>query len=494
MRIACGGVQHETNTFATVPTTLADFIRDSACGPDFFGGDALRELYRNSGTIHGGFIAGAEQADFELLPLICAHAQPAGVVQDEAFNRILGLFLERLKQVLPVDGVLLDLHGAMVTESHTDAESAYIAAVRELVGPKVPIVVTLDLHGNIGPRSAELADVLIGFDTYPHVDMYERGVEAALLMARIVRGEVRPTQAFRQVPLLTMPPMQCTLREPMQSLMRRVHELEASPGVLTATIMQGFPFADIPETGVSVFVTTDNDRKLAEALADRLASWMWDLRDALQPQLTPVAEVIRFARENTEGLVLYADGSDNPGGGAPCDGTVALQALLDAKFEGAVVGVLYDPETAAQAHAAGVGKTIPARIGGKTDNQHGATVVTDAYVRALCDGHYIFHGPMRRGMAGEFGPMALLVIGGVEVVVASRRYQLLDAEMLRVIGVTPERRKLIVVKSAVHFRADLGPLASHIFDADTPGIHRPDFAAFNYQHVRHPIYPLDKLV
>jgi microcystin degradation protein MlrC len=168
--------------------------------------------------------------------------------------------------------------------------------------------------------------------------------------------------------------------------------------------------------------------------------------------------------------------------------------LLDAKFEGAVVGILYDPETAAQAHAAGVGKTIPARIGGKTDDRHGATVVTDAYVRALCDGYYIFHGPMRKGMAGEFGPMALLVIGGVEVVVASRRYQLLDAEMLRVIGVTPERRKLIVVKSAVHFRADLGPLASHIFDADTPGIHRPDFAAFKYQHVRHPIYPLDKLV
>ena len=263
MRIACGGVQHETNTFATVPTTLADFIRDSGCGPDFFGGEELRARFRDSGTVHGGFIAGAEQAEFELLPLICVHAQPAGIVQDEAFNRILGLFLERLKQVMPVDGVLLDLHGAMVTESHSDAESSFIAAVREVVGPQVPIVSTLDLHGNIGQRSAELADVLIGFDTYPHVDMYERGREAALLMARIVRGEVRPTQAFRQVPLLTMPPMQCTLREPMISLMRKLHELEASPDVLTATVMQGFPFADIPEAGVSVFVTTNNNRQLA---------------------------------------------------------------------------------------------------------------------------------------------------------------------------------------------------------------------------------------
>jgi microcystin degradation protein MlrC len=491
MRIACGGMQHETNTFATVPTTLSDFIRDSGCGPEFSGGDFLKDLYRQTGTIHGGYIAGAEQAGFELVPLICANAQPAGVVQDAAFDYLLGEFLLRLKAALPVDGVLLDLHGAMVTESHTDAESAYIAAVRDVVGPDVPIVVTLDLHGNIGARSAELADVLIGFDTYPHVDMFERGVEAALLIARIVRGEVRPTQAFRQVPLLTMPPMQCTLREPMRGTMQRVFELESLPGVLTATIMQGFPFADIPEAGVSVFVTTDNDQALADSLADRLAGWMWELRDELQPKLLPVDEVIRFARENTEGLVIYADGSDNPGGGAPCDGTVVLQALLEAQFEGAVVGILYDPETAAQAHAAGVGQTIAARIGGKTDDRHGTPIVAQAYVRALCDGHFIYHGPMRRGLAGEFGPMALLVIGGVEIAVASQRHQLLDAEMLRVIGITPEHRKLLVVKSAVHFRADLGPLASHIFDADTPGIHRPDFKSFNYQHVRRPIYPLD---
>jgi microcystin degradation protein MlrC len=323
--------------------------------------------------------------------------------------------------------------------------------------------------------------------------MYDRGREAALLIERIVTKRVRPTQAFRQVPLMTMPPMQCTLREPMGSLMRRIAELEASPGVLTATVMQGFPFADIPDAGVKVFVTTDNDQSKAEALADQIAGWMWDLRDELQPKLMPVAEVIQFARENHDGLVIYADGSDNPGGGAPCDGTIVLQALLDANFEGAVVGILYDPETAAQAHAAGVGQTIHARIGGKTDNRHGQPIVTDAYVRALCDGHFIYRGPMRRGLAEQFGPMALLVIGGVEVAVASRRHQLLDAEMLRVIGVTPEHRKLLVVKSAVHFRADLGPLASHIFDADTPGIHRPDFSAFDYRHVIRPIYPLDKM-
>jgi microcystin degradation protein MlrC len=324
--------------------------------------------------------------------------------------------------------------------------------------------------------------------------MQERGCEAARLLARMIRGKVRPTQAFRQLPLITLPPKQCTLREPMQSLMQRVFQLESDPGIDTATVAMGFPFADIQDAGVSVLVTTDNDSDLAERKADELAGWLWELRDELQPELLPVNEVIRFAGENREGLVIYADGSDNPGGGAPCDGTVALRALLEADFQGAVVGILYDPETAAQAHAAGVGSTIPARIGGKTDNLHGAPVETNAYVRALCDGHFIHRGPMRRGLPGEFGPMALLVIGGVEVVVASRRSQLLDSEMLRIVGVTPEHRKLLVVKSAVHFRADFGPRASHIFDADTPGIHRPDFAVFDYQKLRRPIYPLDSAV
>lgn len=494
MRIASGGVQHETNTFATVPTTLVDFARDSGCGPEFLGGETLFRVYRDTGTIHGGYIAGAEQAGFELLPLLSVNAQPSGKVEDSTFDELLSQFLDRLKRVMPVDGVLLDLHGAMVTESHEDAEGVFIDAVRNVVGPDIPIVVTLDLHANITQRMADGADCIIGFDTYPHVDMYERGVEAALLIARIVRGEVRPTMAFRQLPLITLPPMQCTLREPMGSLMQRVFQMEAEPGVLTATVAMGFPFADIHDAGVTVLVTTNGDQALADRQAERLASWLWELRDELQPKLTPVADVIRFASENREGLVIYADGSDNPGGGAPCDGTVVLQALIDAKFEGAVVGILYDRETAIQAHAAGVGQTISARIGGKTDDKHGAPVEVEAYVRCLSDGRYIYRGPMRRGMVGEFGPMALLVIGGVEVVVASRRQQLLDSEMIRVVGVTPEHRKLLVVKSAVHFRAELGPLASHIFDADTPGIHRPDFAAFDFKHVRRPIYPLDRTV
>lgn len=492
MRIASGGVQHETNTFSRTPTTLADFIRDSNCGDTLEGGETIFKRFRGTGSIHGGYISGAESAGFELIPLLCARAQPSGLVEKDTFETMLGWFLERLEKARPFDGVLLDLHGAMVAEHQEDAEGAFIEAVRNAVGPDTPIVVTLDLHANISARMAALSNVIIGFDTYPHVDMQERGHEAAELIAKMVRQEVRPVQEFRQLPLITLPPKQCTLRDPMQSLMQRVHQMELEPGVLTATVAMGFPFADIHDTGVSVLVTADNDADLARRKADELADWLWRLRDELQPELTTIEEVMAWVDSHPDDeLVIFADGSDNPGGGAPCDGTIALHAMINAGFTGGAVGVLFDPETAAQAHRAGVGAVIPVTLGGKTDDLHGAPVERDAYVQALCDGRYTYRGPMMQGVQDSLGLTATLVVGGVEVVVSSQRRQCFDAEMLRIAGVNPTGRRLLVLKSAVHFRADFGPLASRIFDADTPGIHRPDLATFEFQKIRRPVYPLD---
>lgn len=492
MRIVSGGVQHETNTFSKTPTTLADFVRDSNCGETLEGGDTIFERFRGTGSIHGGYISGAEAAGFELVPLLCARAQPSGLVETECFDTMLKWFLERLELAKPFDGVLLDLHGAMVAEHREDAEGAFIAAVRDVVGADMPIIVTLDLHANITAQMAELADVIIGFDTYPHVDMQERGHEAAELIAKIVNGDVAPVQEFRQLPLITLPPKQCTLRDPMQELMARVHRMEQEHDVVTATVAMGFPFADIRDMGVSILVTTNGDAEVARAKADELAGWLWALRDELQPELTTVEDVITHVNDHPDdGLVIFADGSDNPGGGAPCDGTVALHAMIDAGFKGGAVGVIHDPETAGQAHRAGVGATISVRLGGKTDDLHGSPVERDAYVRVLSDGQYTYRGPMMQGVSDNLGLTATLVVGGVEVVVSSQRRQCFDAEMLRVAGVDPSGRRLLVLKSAVHFRADFGPLASRIFDADTPGIHRPDLAAFDFQKIRRPIYPLD---
>ena len=325
------------------------------------------------------------------------------MIETSAYERLKALLLERLQATLPVDGVLLDLHGAMVTAERQDAEGDIIASVRNLVGLSTPIVATLDLHASITARMAEGADVLIGFDTYPHVDMGDRGVEALNLVAEMASGRLRPTMAYRQLPLITTPPLQCTLRQPMQSLLGRLHALEGEPGVITATLSMGFPFADIHDAGVSVLVTTDGDRALAEAKAQAFADEVWRLRSEFDIELTPVSEVLRYLRQEATGLVVLADGSDNPGGGGPSDGTVILQAFLDDGIEGAVVGVLCDPETVAQAHQAGVGATIDAVVGGRTDRLHGDPVRAKAYVRTLGDGEFVCRGsrPLGSGPRGR---------------------------------------------------------------------------------------------
>lgn len=492
MKFISGGIQHETNTFSNTPTQLEDFIRDSHCGPELEGGSALVGRMAGTGTIHGGYLAETQRRGIELVPLLSLRAQPSGVVADACFDRVLGEFLDRLERQFSCDGILLDLHGAMVTESHEDAEGAFIAAVRGAVGD-TPIVATLDLHANITPQMAAAADVLIGFDTYPHVDMRERGEEAVSVLAQIAAGELEPEQTLRQLPLLTMPPMQCTLREPMQSLMSELHALERRPGIATATLAMGFPFADIHDAGVAVLVTAHADRALAEACADEFSDRVWSLREQLQPQLTPIAAAIDWVRRRPDasGPLIFADGSDNPGGGAPCDGTVALRALLDADLPGAAVGVLFDPDTAAEAHAAGVGATIQAQVGGKTDQRHGETILCEATVEQLSDGRFRYHGEMMQGVEESMGPSARLRIGNIQVVVSSIRRQCLDTAMLRSVGLEPADCRLLVLKSAVHFRADFGPLAAKMVDGDTPGIHRPDFSCFQYHHVRRPICPLD---
>ena len=490
MRILTACIGHETNTFAVTPTTLEDFRRGSPV-PEFGGGTAALDHFRGTRTIHGGYIAGAATHGLTLAPLIWTFATPGGTVAQGAYDFLKGLLLDRLKTAGACDGVLLDLHGAMVTEALEDAEGDLIAAVREVVGRETPVVVTLDLHANVTAQMAEHADAIIGFDEYPHTDMHERGVEAAGVMAATLRGDLRPAMAYRQIPLVTMPPLQCTMRDPMRDLLQRAHAMEAEAGVVNVTLAMGFPFADIGDTGASVLVTTNNDPGLARRMAEEMAEAVWDRRDDFTPKLTPVAEAIARARTETQGPVVLADGSDNPGGGGPCDGTVILRQLIEADAQGAVVAVIADPEAVAQAVEAGVGSRVTLDLGGKTDDRHGAPVRVTAEVRLLSDGNFVLRGPMGGGARARMGRTAVLVIGGVEVVVTERRIQPYDAALLRSVGIEPTERRLIALKSAVHFRSTYQEIAGRIFDADTPGVHRPDFNATTYRRLRRPIHPLD---
>ena len=482
MRIATGCIGHETNSFSPVPTTIDSFSR--------MVGDDILKNFGNTHTVTGGFIDAANELNIELVPLLWSFATPSRSVEQDAYETLKTEFLNLLQGAGEIDGVALDLHGAMVTEEIEDAEADLISAVREIVGSR-PIVVTFDLHGNITPDTVQPPDVIIGFDTYPHVDTYERGVEAIEIMHNIVRGEIRPTMAYRQLPLLTSPPTQCTMRQPMTDLVKKLHQLESEDGVVTATLSMGFPFADIYHTGVSVLVTTDGNQALADRKAAEFARHIWSIRESFRTDLVSIEDAIGYADRSEGQPIVLAEGSDNPGGGGPCDSTFILRAFVEADAQDAVVAIIADPESVAGAIEAGVGNRVNLNVGGKTDNKHGEPVSLEAYVKTISDGVYVRKGPMARGAVDSMGRTAVIKIGGVEVVLTEERSQPLDAEVLRSVGIEPRDRKLIALKSSVHYRADYTPIAREILEVDTPGVHSPNLANFRYENLRRPIYPLD---
>ena len=485
MRIAVGCIGHETNTFSLVPTTI-----DSFKNWRYYVGAAMFPAFQNTGTIMGGYMDAAKKLGMELVPLLWTFANPSGIVEQSAYDTLKSEFLDLLRGVGQIDGVLLDLHGAMAVKELEDGEGDLIEAVRASVGT-LPIVTTLDLHANIGPQMAENADVIIGYDTYPHVDMYDRGYEAAQLLHEIIEGKVEPTMAYRQLPLLTPPPGQSTMKQPMIDVVKKLHALEEQAGVETATLSMGFPFADISIAGVSVLVTTNNDQALADRLADEFSDYIWEIRETFQGNLVSIEEAIEHANKTEGKPIVFAEGSDNPGGGAPCDGTHILRAFIDANVQDAVFAIIADPESVNLAFEAGVGNNVSLKVGGKTDPRHGEPVALNGYVKLISDGEFVHKGPMSRGIKSGMGRTVVLKIGGIEIILTENRTQPYDAEVLRSVGIEPTDRKIIVLKSAVHFRADYTPIAHEILDVDTPGVHSPNLLSYAYKNVRRPIYPLD---
>jgi microcystin degradation protein MlrC len=487
MRIAAGCIGHETNTFTSMPTTLADFKKSS-----YYVGQEIITAFSQTSSIMGGFIEVAAELEIEIVPLLWTFATPAGPIQQSAYVELKAELLDLLEKAGQLDAVFLDLHGAMVTEAHEDAEGDLLSAVRRQVGA-IPLVMTLDLHANITAEMAEQADTIIGFDTYPHVDCHARGVEAAHLLHAILSGHIRPTIAYRQLPLLTSPPAQCTMKSPMSEVIERLHALESRPGVVTATLSMGFPFADIYDAGVSILVTTDDNQDLAEQCATEFAAYIWDMREAFRTDLVSITEAIEYAR-NTDGRpIILAEGSDNPGGGGPCDGTFILRALIEADVQDAVVALIADPESVDRAIQAGIGQYVDLNVGGKTHPLHGEPVALTGYVKTISDGVFVHQGPMAQGLTGKMGRTVVVKVGGVEIILTDQRLQPYDAEVLRSLGIAPEKRKLIALKSAVHFRADYTPIAHAILEVDTPGVHSPNLLSYAYKKLRRPIFPLDDM-
>ncbi len=483
-RIAIGGWQHETNTFATIKADYAAFHRADEWPPLATGKDLLHQVDGVHLPITGA-LAQFNRGNHEIVPLLWCSATPSAHVTEDAYERIAAMLIKAVRDSLPLDGLYLDLHGAMVCEHLEDGEGELLRRIRTVVGRDLPIAASLDLHANITPEMLQHADVLDVFRTYPHVDMGETGARAAMMLGRIIAGDPKPHAAFRQTGFLIALNWGCTDNEPCRSIYRRIPEVIAGD-VLSASFASGFHLSDIHHVGPAAVAyartpeaaatAADDIAGLVESLEDRFEGKVWTAADG-------VAQALKLRRDGA-GTVVLADTQDNPGGGGAGDTTGLLEALVAGGAAGAVLGLLSDPDAAAAATDAGVGAEIEVALGGRSGLPGQSPYHCRLRVLALADGNFTATGPMYHGARMVLGRCALLETGGVRVIVSSKPVQAADQSMFRHLGIEPAREPIIALKSSVHFRNDFADLADAILVVEAPGAVHADPAKLHYQNKR----------
>lgn len=484
MKIVVGGIYHETHSFSNVPTDIESFRK-----VQLLQGREVVDRLRDTTSEMAGFLSAADRLGFEAVPALWAWGVSSGPVKKETLDHFLDAIAERVRAAENVDGVLFALHGACVAEHDRDGDGYILSRLRALVGDAIPIAVTLDLHANISQRMVDLADVVVGYDTYPHVDQVERGIEAGELLVRIIKGEIQPVMRLEKPPMLIVPQQQFTSVYPMSDVLdlARKHEQR----VLSITVSGGFAYSDTEETGPGVLVVTNNQPELAQEIANKISTHMWELRQSFLPNLPAVAEAVSRSIASASGPVILADVGDNIGAGTPGDGTALLRELIEQGAQDAVVTIA-DAEAVRLAIQAGVGSTVDLEIGGKCDDLHGAPFNLRCYVKLISDGVFVNRGHMRDGITENMGKTVVVVVNGIKIVLTEIKMPPWNLEQLRSVGIAPEREKIIVVKSAIAFRAAYEPIAREIIAVNSPGLSTVDLERFPYQHIKRPIFPLDR--
>ncbi len=482
MRIAIGGFQHETNTFAPSKARYEDFLRDGGWPGLRRGGEILETMVARNVPI-AGFIAQMKGSRHTLVPTAWATTEPSAHVTRDAYERIATMIVEGIRDAQP-DAVYLDLHGAMVAEHQDDGEGELLARVRAVVGPRTPVLASLDLHANVTARMLECADTLVAYRTYPHVDMADTGARVGFLMAQRADGMARPAVAARRIPFLIPLSSQSTDLEPARSVYAALAGFE-SRDVPTLSFTPGFPAADFPECGPVVFAYGTNAGS-AMAAADGLEKLVLAREAGFDLQvLTPEAAVRRamqLAQRATRPVVI-ADTQDNPGAGGDSDTTGMLRALLDCGARRSALGLMVDADAAKAAHAVGVGRSITLALGGRSGVSGDSPFTGTFRIEALSDGRVQCNGPFARGANMALGLSACLVIEGVRIVVTSHKTQLADQALFRFVGIEPTTQAILVNKSSVHFRADFTPIAHEILVAAAPGPMIADPSRFHWERL-----------
>ncbi len=479
-RILVGGIWHETNTFSPLATDLDAFRRFQ-----LLEGQALLAELAGTNTEIGGMIDAAGQ-DLELVASMHAGAIPSGLVTRAALDMIVDRLCHDATSSGPLDGILLALHGAMVAEGIDEADAHVAQRLRAAVGPELPIVATFDSHANMTIALVEAVDVLVGYDTLPHIDMGDRGREAVAILRRLLASGERPAKAFCKIPLLSVPQKQATTEAPMQLVSELRERLEADPRIWTCSAILGFPYCDVPQLGMATLAY--GEASGARAACEAVASGFWARRRDFLPTLETCDDAVAAAaRLNTRPHMLV-EPADNVGGGAPGDGTFVLRALIEARVQ-AGVAVIWDPQAAGDAVALGVGAIFTGPIGGKTIALHGEPV--------RVSGRILFAGPVRyrrdkryfNGQLVDMGPSAVIDVGGLKLVLTSERIMPFDTAHLRSVGIDPAQEKFIAMKCGSNWSSGFGDLAAGFAYVDTPGITSSNLERMPFARFTAPVFP-----
>ncbi len=483
-RIALGSIMIECNHLGGVPADIEHFRNTELR----YG----REILDADQGVVGGALQALRRNACEVLPTISASACPAGPITAECYRRLKTELLDRLRRAMPVDGVLLPLHGAATVEDVGDLEGDLLAAVRGIVGPDTPVVVTLDLHAHVTAQMVRLADAMLGWETYPHADAFQTGLRGAKMMIEILEGRCRPTMAMAKVPVLVGGLNGRTEGDgPFADVMRFAKSREGKSGVVSTSVFLVCPYLDLPEMGGGGLVITNDDLPKAEALAREIAMMYWRRRFDLEPELDSPAEAIKKGLRLEGGPVLLVETADCCGGGAAGDSVASLRALLDAELNETALVPVVDPQAAEICRRRGVGGEVTLQLGHKLDPKWGKPLEVSGTIVRLGDGTFTYTGGIWEGQQGNMGPTAVLAIGAVQVLIASRpTYDWAD-EQFRCMGLDVRGAKFVVAKNPMNYRIAYAEVAKAAYILDTPGATPASMRHYRYRHLQRPYFPAD---
>jgi microcystin degradation protein MlrC len=488
MRLLVAQMKHETNTFSPVPTPLTRFAPG---GKRPYEGAEIREAFKGTGTAIGAFLDLAERAGAEMVLPVAGNAAPSGRVEGAAYEYMVSRIVDAA--AAGCDAILLDLHGAMVAEGYDDGEGELLRRIHN-VAPNVPIGVALDMHTNLFPAMAAHATVIAGYQTYPHVDMYDTGMRAGGPVLAMLEGRAKPALAFGHRPMLPHVMRQASLDSPNREIQDRAKQMEKA-GTLAASFFVGFPHADIPYAGSSAVVVTDGDAARARRECDELLDMAWTERAKFVYRVEPLAASLKRASEIAARPVMLLDHYDNCASGGTMDTMTVLGAILDARLEDVAAFAIFDPQAVKKMQAAGIGANVTLALGGNFDmpalGLKGTPLEVSGKVKRLVAGPYRNEGPMAKGEAGNLGPSAVLDTGRCEIAVISRHTEPYDMGSFRALGIDPASKRYVMLKSRVHWRAGLGPLAKAVVECAGTGVCTSDYSQLKFARVRRPVYPLD---